>query len=97
MLALDEEMAALDELLTGLVTATAPQLLDLCGVGIDTAVICWSRQATTPNGCVTKLRGRTSAVLRRSRRPRARPCGTASTAAVTVKPTMRCGASSSLA
>ena len=39
VLALDEEMAALDELITELVTATAPQLLDLCGVGIDTAAI----------------------------------------------------------
>jgi len=39
VLALDEEMAALDELLTELVTATAPQLLELCGIGIDTAAI----------------------------------------------------------
>ena len=37
VLALDEEMAALDELLTELVTATAPELLELHGVGIDTA------------------------------------------------------------
>ena len=39
VLALDDEMAALDELLTELVTATAPELLALCGIGIDTAAI----------------------------------------------------------
>ena len=39
VLALDEEMAALDELLTELVIATAPELLELHGVGIDTAAI----------------------------------------------------------
>jgi transposase len=37
VLTLDEEKAALDELLVDLVTATAPGLLDLHGVGVDTA------------------------------------------------------------
>jgi transposase len=37
VLALDEEKARIDSLLTGLVTQTAPQLLSLHGVGIDTA------------------------------------------------------------
>ncbi len=37
VLALDEEKAALDELLADLVAATAPGLLGLHGVGIDTA------------------------------------------------------------
>ena len=37
MLALDEEKARIDALLTGLVTQTAPQLLAVFGVGIDTA------------------------------------------------------------
>jgi len=37
VLALDEEKARIDALLTGLVTQTAPQLLALHGVGIDTA------------------------------------------------------------
>jgi transposase len=37
VLALDEEKAALDELLVDLVTATAPGLLGLHGVGVDTA------------------------------------------------------------
>jgi transposase len=37
VLALDEEMAALDELLAELVAATAPSLLGLHGVGVDTA------------------------------------------------------------
>ena len=39
VLALDDEMAALDALLSELVTATAPELLALCGIGIDTAAI----------------------------------------------------------
>jgi hypothetical protein len=37
VLALDEEKARIDALPTGLVTQTAPQLLELHGVGIDTA------------------------------------------------------------
>src|SRR6266567_4656886 len=37
VLALDEEKARIDALLAGLVTQTAPQLLSLHGVGIDTA------------------------------------------------------------
>src|SRR5258707_1345036 len=37
VLALDEEKAHIDALLAGLVTQTAPQLLSLHGVGIDTA------------------------------------------------------------
>jgi transposase len=37
VLALDEEKTALDELLTELVTATAPRLLGVHGVGVDTA------------------------------------------------------------
>src|SRR5262249_57117850 len=37
VLALDAEKARIDALLTGLVTQTAPQLLAVFGVGIDTA------------------------------------------------------------
>jgi len=37
VLALDEEKAHIDALLTGLVTQTAPQLLAVFGVGVDTA------------------------------------------------------------
>jgi transposase len=37
VLALDEEKARIDTLLTGLVTQTAPQLLTVFGVGVDTA------------------------------------------------------------
>jgi transposase len=37
VLALDEEKARIDALLAGLVTKTAPQLLSLHGVGVDTA------------------------------------------------------------
>jgi transposase len=37
VLALDEEKARIDALLAGLVTQTAPQLLEVFGVGVDTA------------------------------------------------------------
>jgi len=37
VLDLEDETAGLDELLAGLVTATAPEMLELFGVGIDTA------------------------------------------------------------
>jgi len=39
VLALEEDTAALDALLSELVTATAPELLELWGVGVDTAAI----------------------------------------------------------
>lgn len=39
VLALDDELAAIDKLLTPLVTATAPSLLAVHGVGVDTAAI----------------------------------------------------------
>jgi transposase len=39
VLALEEDTAALDALLSELVTTTAPQLLELYGVGVDTAAI----------------------------------------------------------
>jgi hypothetical protein len=42
VLALDEEKARIDALLTGLVTKTAPRLLEVDGVGIDTAAACIS-------------------------------------------------------
>ena len=94
VLALDEEMAAVDELLTELVTATAPELLELHGVGIDTAATLLVAAGDNVSGCVTKPRGHTSAVSRRSKRPQARPCDTDSTGAATAKPTMRSGAGS---
>jgi transposase len=39
VLALEEEIAGIDELLTQLVTACAPEMLGLFGVGIDTAAV----------------------------------------------------------
>ena len=63
VLALDEEMAALDELLTELVTATAPQLLALRGVGIDTAAILLV--AAGDNAAAAAQRSRVGAPLRR--------------------------------
>ncbi|MGH9217483.1 MAG: hypothetical protein ACRDZS_14600 [Acidimicrobiales bacterium] len=53
-----EDTDHIDTVLTHLVTATAPGLLELYGVGIDTAS-CWSPPATTPTGCIPKRPGRT--------------------------------------
>jgi hypothetical protein len=61
-LAISDDMHALDVVLGELVTATAPALLACHGVGVIPLRSCWSRPATTPNGSVTKPRGRTCAV-----------------------------------
>ena len=49
---LDAEITALDERIGPLVTATAPELVALFGIGIDTAATLLSPPATTPSGCV---------------------------------------------
>jgi transposase len=48
VLALDEEKAGLDELLQGLVMATAPELVQLHGVGVDTAAILLTAAGDNP-------------------------------------------------
>ena len=58
---LDGQLERLDELIVPLVTARAPGLLAVYGVGPDTAACCWSRPGTTPDGCVTRPPGRTCA------------------------------------
>ena len=56
--ALEEEAADLDERLAELVEATAPNLLELFGAGIDTAAgSCSSPPATTPSACAPKPPG----------------------------------------
>jgi transposase len=49
VLALDEEKAALDELLADLVVATAPALVELHGVGVDTAAILLTAAGDNPD------------------------------------------------
>ncbi|CAN5882412.1 hypothetical protein BH23ACT10_BH23ACT10_23700 [soil metagenome] len=94
---LSTEIADLDGHLDDLVAHAAPDgLLELHGVSTDVAPArCWSQLATTPTGCAPMRRSPRSAAPHRSRRPPGRSCDTASTAAATVPPTTRCGASCS--
>ena len=92
---LDGQIARLDELIVPLVTARAPGLLALHGVGPDTAALLLTAARTTRNGCAARPPGPTCAPPPRSPPPRARPAGTGSTAAGTARPTTPCGASSS--
>jgi hypothetical protein len=68
---LDGQLERLDELIVPLVTARAPGLLRLHGVGPDTAA-CSSPPGTTPGGCGPKPHGRTCARPPRSRRHQGR-------------------------
>jgi transposase len=64
VLALDEEKARIDALLTGLVTQTAPQLLAVFGAGPAPRPRCWSPPGTTRGGCGPRPPGRTCAAPR---------------------------------
>jgi transposase len=90
---LDAQLDRLDELIGPLVTARAPGLLAPHGVGPDTAALLLIAAGDHPGGCAARARGRTCAVSPRSRPRRARSAGTGSTAAVTARPTTRCGGS----
>ena len=70
--ALDEEIASSTSCSTDLVTATAPELLALFGVGSTPPPPCSWPPATTPSGCARRPPGPTCAAWRPSRRPRAR-------------------------
>ena len=83
----------LGELIGPLVTARAPGLLSLYGVGPDTAALP-SPPGITRSGCAARARGRTCAAPPRSPLLPARPlAGTGSTAAATARRTTRCGGS----
>ena len=90
---LDAQLGRLDELIVPLVTARAPGLLALYGVGPDTAALLLIAAGDHPSGCAARRPGRTCAVSPRSRPPLARSPATGSTPAVTARPTMRCGGS----
>ena len=92
---LDGQLTRLDQLITPLVTARAPGLLSLFGVGPDTAAVLLIAAGDHPAGCAPKPPGHTCARPPRSRPPRARWPATGSTAAATGKPTTRYGGSSS--
>ena len=93
---LDDDTARLDDVLADLVATTAPSLLELYGVGIDTAAILLvaagdnadriRSEAAWAHLCgVAPLHASSGKTTR----------GTGSTGAATAKPTMPCGASCS--
>jgi transposase len=84
---LDSQLARLDELIVPLVTARAPALLALYGVGPDTAAMLLVAAGDHPGGFAPKPRGRTCAQPRRSPRPPGKSPATASTRAATGRPT----------
>jgi transposase len=90
--ALDTEMAELEEKIESLLTATAPDLLSLFGVGPDTAA---TLLVTTPNASIRRRPGPTCAVCHPSRPTlEGMPDISVTTKGVTVRPTVRSGASS---
>jgi transposase len=90
---LDDEIEMLDELLTPLVAQTAPAMLARVGVGTDTAGALLVAAGKTAAGSATNAPSPDSAEPHPSTRQPANTNATASTAAVTVKPTAPAGAS----
>jgi transposase len=90
---LQAELTQLDNQLQELVSAAAPTLVALPGVGIDTAGQLLVTAGDNPSGSAQRRPSRICAAQPRSQRPRAAPTATASTVAVTAKPTTPCGAS----
>jgi hypothetical protein len=87
---LHDENLRLNKLLRPLIRRTAPGLLDVYGVGYDTAAkLLVALRATTPNASDPKRHGRTCVASHRSKHPQARPNDTASTGAGTAKRTRR--------
>src|SRR6266516_4491860 len=92
---LDGQLERLDELIVPLVTAHAPGLLALYGIGPGTAALLLIAAGDHPDGYARRPRGRTCAPPPRSPHPGASAPATASTPAATAKPTTPCGGSSS--
>jgi transposase len=86
---LDAEIKDLDRQLTRLVTATAPKVVALRGVGIHTTATLLVTAGDNPNGCAPKGRSLGSPVPPPSPPPPGRPTGSASPAAGTARPTPR--------
>jgi transposase len=91
--ALQTEIDDLDAQLTPLVTAVAPQLVALPGVGVDTAGQLLVTAGDNPGRLRSERSSAACAASRPSRCPRAAPTGTGCTAAATATPTAPRGAS----
>ena len=88
--ALNLEIKALTAELDRLTTTAAPKLVALFGIGQDTAGALLVAAGDNPSGSAARPALRCCAVPHRSRRPPARPSGTASTGVGTARPTLRC-------
>jgi transposase len=95
VLALDAETAGINRLLTELLRDGHEDLLSLYGVGIDSAAALLVAAGDNPTGSAPRRPGLGCAGSPHSKRPPAKWSATGSTPAVTVKPTRRCGTSSS--
>jgi transposase len=92
---LDGQLECLDELIVPLVTARAPGLLALYGIGPHTAALLLTPPEITPDGSAPRPPGRTCAPPPRSPHPRGKSPATGSTPAATARPTTPCGGSCS--
>ena len=90
---LDDQIGRLDDLIVPLVTARAPGLLGLYGVGHDTAALLLIAAGDHPERLRSEAAWAHMCAVARSPRHRARPAGTGSTAAGTARPIMLCGGS----
>jgi hypothetical protein len=75
VLALEEDTPALDVVLAELVTATAPELVELYGVGVDTAAILLAAAGDNASRIRSEAAWAISVASRLSRPPRARSPG----------------------
>ena len=90
----DGQLGRLDDLIVPLVTARAPSLLALYGIGPRTAALLLIAAGTTPGDSAPRRPGRTCAAPPRSPHHRGKsPAG--STPAVTARTVMPCGGSCS--
>ena len=88
--ALNLEIKALTGELDRLTATAAPSWWPYSASAKTTPGRCWSPPGTTPSGSAARPALRCCAVPHRSRRPPARPSGTASTGVGTARPTLRC-------
>jgi transposase len=88
--ALTLQIKTLTAELDRLTATAAPELVALFGVGQDSAGALLVTAGDNPSGSAARPASRCCVVPHRSRRPPARPSGTASTEVVTARPTPRC-------
>jgi transposase len=90
---LEEEITRLDAMITPLLHNTAPELLSVYGVGIDTAAALLVTAGDNPERLRSEAAWAHLCGCHRSRPPRATSAVTGSTAVATVRPTERSGTS----